>query len=250
MNNLVSIVYLIDDSFLSTSTFDNIYYSKGLKNQEFDNAENILVNKVCELEVEIVVGYDLKSDVKAIEHFKKIADKLIEVENVKDEANAYNLLFKNCTNDYVCVLKKNCFLENGWLNELIAYSKLIDKVGCISIVSNYIFCEYISILSSDMENMVGVYLPQQEFFDVFGVLFFDRQHLYLIGALDSDTKIKNYVWEQWQMRCARLGFNNFAIPTQSCIYFPNASTTDKTDWKNVIDSIEEMRKVKSFYIPL
>jgi hypothetical protein len=252
MNNTVSIVYVINENYTSISSFNFLHHSKGLKEEEFiDTQEPTIVNKICDLEVEIVIGYDKNSNSKAIDYFKSIADNLIEVDSIKNECETYNKLFRNCSNEFVCVVKQNCFFEDGWLNELIAYSKIVDKVGCMSIVSNFTTCEFISVMTNDSENMLGVYLPKEEFFDVYGVLFFPRQHLYYIGALDCNPTIKNCVFEQWQMRCARYGLNNFAIPTQSCIYIPQESIIKTTiDYKNANNSVEEMRKNKSFYIPL
>lgn len=250
MNNLVSIVYLITDNFISTAPFDFIHHYVGVKESEMQDDAIVKVNKVCDLDVEIIVGYDVNSNPKSIDYFNKFADKLIEVSDVSNEADSYNKIFKECSNDYVCILKPNCFLDDGWLNELIAYSKIIHNVGCISIVSNLMACEYISLISSDNETMVGVYLPKEEYFDVFGVLFFARQYLYFVGALDTTDSVKNYVFEQWQMRCARMGFNNFAIPSQTCIYFPSNSNRCKDDLENTIATVEDMRKSKTYYIPL
>jgi hypothetical protein len=252
MNNLVSVVYIINENYTSITSFNFLHHSRGLKEEEFaDKEPTTIVNKFCDLEIELIVGYDKKSNIKAIDYFKNIADKLVEVNDIKNDCETYNELFRNCSNEYVCIVKQNCFLEESWLNELIAYSKIVDRIGCISITSNFTSCEYISLMSTDNESMVSVYLPNEEFFDIYGVLFFPRQHLYYIGALDCNPIIKNCVFEQWQMRCARYGLNNFAIPTQSCIYIPQ-EFTDKTsiDYKNANDSVEEMRRSKSFYIPL
>lgn len=252
MNNCVSIVYIINENYTSTTSFNFIHHSKGLKEGEFiSNDEPTVVNKICDLEVEIIVGYDKNSNSKAVDYFQNVADKIIEVDNIKNDAETYNKLFRNCSNEFVCIVKQNCFLEDNWLCELIAYSQIVDRVGCISLVSNFTTCEFVSVSTTDIENMISVYLPKEEFFDVFGVLFFPRQHLYFVGALDSNPTISNCVFEQWQMRCSRYGLTNFAIPSQSCIYIPQESITKTSiDYKNANDSVEEMRKSKSFYIPL
>jgi len=250
MNNTISVVFLVED-FNDIYFFESLKFSREQKESEFADDEITYVNKVDGLEVELVIGYDKKANLKVVEHFKKIANILIPLDEVSNVAESYNRLFLSCTKEYVCVINRMTFLDYGWLNELYAYSKLIDKVGCVSIVSSLLSCEYISLLSSDGESMVGVYLPKQEFFDVFGILFFSRQHLYFVGALDSNPQVKNYVFEQWQMRCARMGFNNFAIPNATCIYIPkNNFSRTNAELSDVISGVEEMRKNKNFYIPL
>lgn len=250
MNNAISIIYLVED-LSDLYSFESFNFIREFKESEFENEPPILITKVDGLEVELIVGYDKNSNDQAVSYFKKFADKLVEVEDLKTIAKTYNKLFLQCSNEYVCVINNKTFVGIGWLNELYAYSKLIDKVGCVSLVSNLLSCEYISLLSSDGDNMVGVYLPKQEYFDVFGILFFARQHLYFVGALDENEDCKNYVFEQWQMRCARMGFNNFAVPNETCIYFPkNVVNRTNTELNKVSEGVETMRKNKNFYIPL
>lgn len=250
MNNTISIIITVQD-FADVSWFESLKFTKEIKDTPFENDGVTYVSKVDGLEVDLIVGYDKTTDKKVVDYFSKIADKMFEVEDLTLTANTYNQLFTLCDKNYVCVINRLTFVSVGWLNELFAYNKLVDKVGCISIVSNLLNCDYISLLSSDGENMVGVYLPKQEYFDTFSILFFSTQHLYWVGALDNNPTIKNYVFEQWQMRCARMGLNNFAIPNASCIYLPKIAT-DKTnaELKLTVETVEEMRKNKNFYIPL
>ena len=250
MNNTISIVYLVED-LSDLYCFESFKFSKEFKESEFENEPPILITKVDGLEVELIVGYDKKCNHQALNYFQTIADKLIEVDDIKNIAKTYNRLFLECGNEYVCVINNRTFVGIGWLNELYAYSKLVNNVGCVSLISNLLSCEYISLLSSDGDSMVGVYLPNQEYFDVFGILFFLRQHLYYVGALDSNDNCKNYVFEQWQMRCARMGFNNFAIPNETCIYFPkNVNERTNAELLKVKEGVEDMRKRQNFYIPL
>lgn len=250
MNNTISIVVTVQD-LTDVCWFESLKFTKEIKDTPFESDDITYVNKVDGLEVDLIVGYDKTTDKKAVEYFTKIADKILEVEDLNLIANTYNQLFTLCNKDYVCVINRLTFVSVGWLNELYAYNKLIDKVGSISIVSNLLNCDYISLLSSDGENMVGVYLPKQEYFDTFSILFFSTQHLYWVGALDNNLTIKNYVFEQWQMRCARMGLNNFAIPNASCIHIPkNITVKTNAELKLTIDTVEEMRKNKNFYIPL
>lgn len=253
MNNKISIVIALDDKLSSINYLNYLHHGYKESENEFVEEQEVVLmrNTFCDLEVELVVGYDKNTKTEVAEYFTKIADKMILVEDVNKEADTFNELFRNCTMDYVCVVKKNVFLQKYWLQELYSFALLISSVGCVSIVSNFMFCEYISLLGADGDMMFGVFLPKEEYFDYFGVLFFNRQLLYLAGGLDVNTEELKCVFEQWQMRCARLGFNNFAIPTQSCIYIPSESISKShkklDEAKNMV---EMMRKNNQLYVPL
>jgi hypothetical protein len=45
--------------------------------------------------------------------------------------------------------------------------------------------------------------------------------IYCSPLLEFIEEINEYEFLQWQMRCTRLGYHNYYIPTQSCIHFAN-----------------------------
>ena len=258
MNNSVSIVYYIDEnSNFNPFFFGQIGFKRVLEEQEFITKEPVkkYINTICDLQVEIIIGIktsimfqpDYEQD---YEWLSKIADRIFSIGDDVSSADAYNLLFQNCNNDYVCVLKNHFFTEPNWLQELIYFQKNISKSGVVGIASNLLSCEFIPMLSTNEESMIGVFLPKDETMDVVGAYLFDKQLLFLVGAFDNNEEITGYEFIQWQMRCTRLGFHNFYIPTQSCIQTSEAKLFDAEKLKKVNESVEEMRKNRNFYIPL
>lgn len=253
MNNLVSIVCLIEKNITqNTFFFESLGYKKIIKEEEFvSSKEPQLVNTICGLEVEIVIGIKTNNfDIDSVEKINAIADKIFVIGENINNAEAYNMLFKNCSKDYVCVVKEQFFLEPNWLQDLLLYQKNIYKSGVVSIASDFMLCEYTSLQSNDEENLVGVFCSKDEILENTGAYLFDRQLLYFVGAFDTSESINGYEFLQWQMRCTRIGFHNFYIPTKSCIHFENQMTYHPERLKIVENSVEEMRKNRNFYIPL
>ena len=254
MNNSVSVVYYVDKlSNFNPFFFGQIGYKKVLQEQEFVIQEPVekYINTICGIEVEIIIG--VKTSLSVSDENKwiyEIADKVFTIGDNVLNADAYNMLFRNCSNDFVCLLKSHFFTEANWLQELIFFQKNIQKSGVVGISSSFLSCEFTPMLSANQENMIGVFLPKDEAMEVAGAYLFDKQLLYFVGAFDNNPAIDNYEFLQWQMRCTRMGFHNFYIPTQSCIQISveKIYVTDKLIEVN--NSVEEMRKNRNFYIPL
>lgn len=254
MNNSVSIVYYLEENTkFNPFFFGQIGYKKVLEEQEFVTKEPVekYINTICGLQVEIIIG--VKTSIIFDEESQwvfELADRVFTIGDNRTNADAYNLLFQNCSNDFVCVLKNHFFTEPNWLQELIYFQKNIAKSGVVSIASNFLSCEFIPMLSTNEENMIGVFLPKDEAMEVVGAYLFDKQLLFLVGAFDNTDLLNGYEFLQWQMRCTRLGFHNFYIPTQSCIQVSEPKIYDAEKLLLVNNSVEEMRKNRNFYIPL
>lgn len=213
------------------------------------------------IEVELLVAYTDTSNKKLVEYFKPIATELIEVAN-KDEvsglvtdAQAYNKLFAKAQNEFICILKPYTFFQQHWLVELIYYHQNVGKSGIIGICPNFASVTFFPLPSPDLENFVNVFLPNEKTININGVLFFPKEYLYYIGALDESA---NFVggddFIQYQLRCVALGLTNYYIPTQSCLitklhphdkYYGHAKSE-----ASITTTLAEMRKHKTFYIPL
>lgn len=254
MNNSVSIVYYIEEnSNFNPFFFGQIGFKRVLEEQEFITKEPVkkYINTICGLQVEIIIGIKTSSIFQSdYEWLCNIADRIFSIGDDVSSADAYNLLFQNCSNEYICVLKNHFFTEQNWLQELIYFQKNIQKSGVVSIASNFLSCEFIPMLSTNEENMIGVFLSKDEAMEVVGAYLFDKQLLFLVGAFDNSDSLNGYEFLQWQMRCTRLGFHNFYIPTQSCIQVSEPKIYDSEKLQLVNNSVEEMRKNRNFYIPL
>jgi hypothetical protein len=253
MNNSVSIVYLIENDITKSELFfESNGYKKQIRDEEFvSNIEPKLINTICNLEVEIIIGIRSSQSIEEyVEIVHSIADKVFIIGDNITTGEAYNTLFKNCTNKFVCILKEHFFMEKEWLQDLLLYQKNILKSGVVSIASDFMSCEFTPMLCSNEENMISVFCPQNEILEVVGAYLFERELLFLIGAFERREDINGYEFLQWQMRCTRLGYHNFYIPTQSCIHFKNQNILMPEKLKLVEESVEEMRKNRNFYIPL
>lgn len=253
MNNSVSIVYLIqDDIKKSQYFFESNGYKKQIKDEEFvSSIEPKLINTICNLEVEIIVGIRSSQLIdESSEIINSIADKVFIIGDAITEGEAYNTLFKNCSKKFICILKEHFFLEKEWLQDLLLYHNNISKSGVVSIASDFMSCEFTPMLCSNEENMISVFCPQNEILEVVGAYLFERELLYIVGAFESKAEMNGYEFIQWQMRCTRIGYHNFYIPTQSCLHFKNQKLIMPDKLKLVQESVEEMRKNRNFYIPL
>jgi hypothetical protein len=254
MNNLVSIVYYVEqDSKTNPFLLHQIGYKKVLEEQEFVTKEPVekYINTICGLQVEIIIG--VKTSIifdEEIQWVFDLADRVFTIGDNRTNADAYNLLFQNCHNNYICILKNHFFTEANWLQDLMLFQKNISKTGVVGLASDFLSCEFVPMLSTDEENMIGVFLPKDEIIDVVGAYLFDKQLLFLVGAFDNSDEVNGYEFLQWQMRCTRLGFHNYYIPTQSCIQLSEPKTYDAEKLQKVNFSVEEMRKNRNFYIPL
>ena len=253
MNNSVSIVYFIqNDISISELFFQSNGYKKQIRDEEFVNAiEPKLINTIWNLEVEIIVGIrtnQLSQDY--VEVINSIADKVFIIGDNITDGEAYNTLFRNCNNKFICILKEHFFLEKEWLQDLLMYHKNILKSGVVSIASDFMSCEFTPMLCSNEENMISVFCPHNEILEVVGAYLFERELLFLVGAFENKEEMNGYEFLQWQMRCTRLGYHNYYIPTQSCIHFANQKLLMPDKIKLVEQSVEQMRKNRNFYLPL
>jgi hypothetical protein len=253
MNNSVSIVYLIENDITKIEFFFQTNgYKKQIRVEEFvNNIEPKLINTICNLEVEIIVGIRSSQLIpEFVEIVNSIADKVFIIGDNITDGEAYNTLFRNCNNKFICILREHFFVEKEWLQDLLLYQKNILKSGVVSIASDFMSCEFTPMLCVNEENMISVFCPKNEVLEVVSAYLFERELLFLVGAFENREEINGYEFLQWQMRCTRLGYHNYYIPTQSCIHFANQKLLMPDKIKLVEQSVEEMRKNRNFYIPL
>lgn len=212
-------------------------------------------------EVELLVAYTKNSNLALVEHFKELATHLIQVDILNNDvgcfndAKAYNQLFKLAQHEYVCILKPYVFLQQHWLTELIHYYEDVANSGVIGVCPNFANVQYEPLPSKELDRFVNVFLPNENVIKTNGILFFLKEYLYFIGALDENTLfVGGTEFVQLQKRFSVMGYNNFYIPTQSCLVINNHKPTDYMGYQESIENIDktllEMKKVKSYYIPL
>ncbi len=246
----VSVCILIKGDYASTVySFERSGFSIVPKEVVFVNKDlpKEYVKVINDVEVELIIGIKSGCDARLVEYFKPIASKLIEFDYNKNDAMAYNELFRHCNEKYICLLNTYVFLQEHWLNELIYYNNIIDKNGVVGIPNNFNDVSYLPLLSTDNENFINVLIPKDNMVNQYGVCLFLKEYLFYVGAFDDNRELVGNELNQFQLRCIALGLNNYYIPNQSCLIINKKEQKGKSELTN---SIAEMRKNKNYYIPL
>jgi hypothetical protein len=247
----VSLCYIAQGScFRAIHSFQSLGFAIKEKEVEFivKDAPKQYIKTVGDIEVELFV-IDRTNDEKTAEYFTPIATNLTS----KDVPLAclLNDVIRMATGDYVCIIPTGIFLQNDWLIDLIFYFKNIDNVGVVGISDKINNLSFLPTPSKDTEELTNVLIGDNDCIE--GLFFTNRQHFYLVGAFDQDPKLEGEEFNQFCVRAKKMGMINFYVPSNNCIYnaFGNISNKEKQKAKEyLINSILEMSKTKSYYIPL
>jgi hypothetical protein len=214
----------------------------------FENEEPKLGSYISNFSVEIIVGSKEVLDINSIASFLKHDALITKFSDTDNDAYCYNELFRQCKGDYICVFRPYVHLEENWLLEVFYYATNIDKAGIASIVNDPSFCAYVPLLDVDHENTFGVFIPEEETVAQKSIIFFNRQLLYLTGALDES--LPTYAWRQFEMRTSRLGYNNFFIGSQACCSLFDGDNISAATLAELKMHVTNRVKDKALYIPL
>lgn len=248
--NKVSVCILIRGDYASTVySFERSGFAIVQKEVVFvvKDAPKEYIKVIDETEVELLVGIVDGCDKRLVEYFTPLADKLIMFDGGTNDAKAYNELFRHCNGKYICILNTKVFLQTHWLNELIYYNNNVLKQGVVGIANNFSNLDYLPLLSNDNETFTKVFIPKDNLVNQQGVLFFLKEYLFYVGAFDENQTLYWNAINQFQLRCLAMGLHNYYIPNQTCLIVDETERGDKTE---LINSINEMRKNKNYYLPL
>ena len=251
IDETTSLVLLVKGNYATVIyAFENTGFSRIEKESEFtEPAEPTeLISVVGSIKVDLVVGLYEDCDERLVAYFEPIANRVLRFDKTISDAKAYNELFRQCITDHICILRSNVYLQKNWLLELLFYNKNIANSGVVAIVSSFLNAEYLPVLSVE-EKFINVFMGADVSISDDGVLFFKRQHLFLVGALDESDEIKGYEFLQFQIRAYHIGLVNYCIPSQTSIIL-QSKVTDESGIERVKTSIKEMRKNNSYYLPL
>ena len=242
----VSIIFVASGSFfLAKRSFESIGFSLKEKLKEIIIPDEPIeyIKVVDDVQVELFV-IDRTNNSQTAEYFADIATNI----TCKDLPLAvlYNSAFKMATGDYICIIPTGAYLQKDWIIELLYYYANIDKSGVIGIVSDFNDCDFLPLLSTDGENQINVLVSKNNLID--GLSFFDRQHLYLIGAFDESVNLTDNEVNQFALRCIAMGYYNYYVPTDTCILFVGAKNEQSE--LNMKNTLAEMKKRKNYYLPL
>ncbi len=222
------------------------------------------ISKIDAIDVEVLVASFYK-DNKTLEFFnqsqvdensestsKKCDYFTTKFQIRKDaESETLNHHLKKATGEYICILKPTILLDEHWLSDLIHFYETIDKSGIISISDGFENLTYLPLMSEG-DKFVNVMQPEVSW--IKDVCFFKREFLNHVGCFDEEIKDYDNALKQLCLRFAALGYDNYYIPSQTCIKVNSANgidvNQDKKEQKYIVDSLFEMKQRKSYYLLL
>lgn len=250
-NKTVALVLLIRGDF-ATAAYAFATTGLVVKKKEAPIEEENEIQEaafVDETEVELHVGVYVGCDFRIEDFFKPLCKSFTYFSPEQNTAQVYNELFRKCETQYICIIQPHISLQKRWLHELLFYSDYIKGSGVVSIASSFLNLHYQPQLSVE-ENLISVFLDKEPSVNCAGILFFSRQHLYLIGRLDERREVEENEFLQFQLRAHYSGYVNFYTPSQTCILLKYPPFFDQARRELMQQTIGEMASVKSFYLPL
>lgn len=248
----VSVCYVAQGTYWFTRhSFESIGFAIKEKEVEFvvKDAPKEYIKTIGDVEVELFV-IDQTEDQRTSNYFNEIATNVTSKKMPLTEL--YNSAFRMATYDYICVLQTGLFLKKDWLVELMYYNNIVDKSGVVSIPYDLLELEMLPLPHSDNENLINVFVNKEN--TVEGVYFFQRQLLYLVGAIDESVSLVGHEISQFCARCVFSGYFNFYLPTDTCLNINKNRYVDVSEYalgkENQRNRIAEMKSVNNFYLPL
>lgn len=251
INESTSLVLLVKGNYATVIyAFENIGFNQIEKESEFTGLTEPIkfINVVESIKVELIIGFFNDCDERLIAYFEPLANKILRFDKKTSDAKAYNELFRQSTTDNICILRSNVYLQKNWLLEMLFYNKNIANSGIVSITSSFLNAEYLPLLSIE-EKFINVFMGIDVSINDDEILFFKRQLLFLVGALDESEDIKGYEFLQFQIRAYHLGLVNYYIPSQTSIIL-HSKMIEESAIERVKNTIKEMRKNNNYYLPL
>jgi hypothetical protein len=242
----VSICFVVTGSYWeSRFSFEAMGFE--IREKQFEmidsNRPKEYIKAIGNIEVELFV-IDNTGDSRMLEYFEPLATN-ITTKICSARAELYNSFFKMATGDFICIIQSGVFFQYGWLVDLLYFSLNIEKSGVASIISCMSGFDIVPLPSKDQEVFINVLAPKDNCPK--GVALFDRQLLYMVGAFDEDIKIAGNEISQFALRCIALGYNNYYINTQTCLFLNDKQNLND---ENLKASLDEMKKGRNYYIPL
>lgn len=254
----VTICYIAQGSYWSARhSFESIGFCIKEKETEFiiKDAPKEYIKVVGDLEVELLVA-DLTNDKRTTEYFSSLATEVFVYSKETGEnqtlAQIYNSLFRKATGDYICIVPTGVFLQKDWLIEIIYHYSNIGKSGVVGVVSKIDETIVLPLPTTDIEHFINAFVPKSNL--IKGLSFFDKQHLYLIGAFDESVNLQGNEVNQFALRCIALGYYNYYVPSTTCIFIDENKSVSPNEYAISNDNLHitllEMKKSKNYYLPL
>lgn len=157
-------------------------------------------------------------------------------------AECVNVLLPYCSGDYILILQDYGYLDYDWLKNLISSHQFIENSGVISILSNNQEDQFFNdkqlcfFLNVD-ENMDCRYFDNNL---VSGLMFFSKELLSQLGALNNKLNQKYVLWE-YCYRAGLLGKFNYYLLNHYSIKiseYTSAYSSNLKQYKKEINQTE------------
>jgi hypothetical protein len=212
------------------------------------------INVVGNVEVDLLVAFTPETDLRLKDYFTKLTPQIVDFDTEVSNAVAFNHLFKQAKNEYICILNDNVFMQEHWLTELIYYYEHIQNSGVVSICDNFAEVKYLPLLSKENESFQNVFIPDNNMVHSNSVCIFSKQYLQTVGCFDESVELHGNELNQLQLRFTAMGYHNYYIPNQSCLILEE---NQKIDYQKLVignanlrKTIAQMRKTEKFSIPI
>ena len=179
-----------------------------------------------------------------IQELKDLSTHYIESNSIIEMnfAECVNVILPYCSGDYILILHDYGYLNFDWLKNLITSYKSIENSGVVSILSNtqedqFLYDKELCFFLNVKEDMDCRYFDKNL---VSGLMFFSKELLGQLGALNTKLNQKYVFWE-YCFRAGLLGKYNYYLLNEYCIKiveYTSAYCTTLKEYKNQINQIE------------
>jgi GT2 family glycosyltransferase len=227
--------------------------------------ENLLQNSKG-VELELLVLDNGSKDKRIIDYLstlitQKKYSNLLTVGVIEEKENigvskGFNKLFKECKGDYICLVGNDILVNDNWLLDLVYYNKSVLGSGLTAIYCLLDKGQLTSKLTND-DNLINVWQNQNNM--VYGITLFNKDIFKDIGFFDERLGMYGCEDSQFAWRLTMKGYHNYYVPGQSSIHIGNDIDENseyrkeknynlKIAERKLVESIEEMKKTKKYYI--
>ena len=220
----VSLLVVLDSSSTSSAIFEDQHSLSGIKH------ELLVYNNGCQ-------------DQNVIESLNARANVFIDGGALVETFGfALNVLLKECTGDFICVLHDQCYYKQDWLHELVYTHTQLAHAGILSILETPQFPDEVPTFDYDS---CKFHLSIE---DIVGNIFFSKTLVEKIGgfySFDGVCAIKEF-----SARTRLSGLINGYLSNHTHIYISSYSPSYTCSQKEYELRIHELRKNLNLHIPL
>lgn len=158
---------------------------------------------------------------------------------------AYNKLFKEVTEDFICVFPTSIFVNDNWALDLLkSNNEMFGWAGVLSIKTGIDKTIITSFLNGNTEQMQTICEPENNV--IKGIYFIETKIIHTIGGFDRSLFGTGYEQDELCIRYKSNAYHNAYILNQNCIQTQFEDFKADDGFTMYESSIKEMQKTKIF----